>query len=87
MEKFTFFFTKFQIKGFSLRTQLLQPPHSLPNMYERFCAKKETDWTAGKKRPQPFSLIRRIVENKSVCGHVASSSLSKKGDHGPHVYN
>ena len=67
MEKFTFFFTKFQIKGFSLRTQLLRPPHSLPNMYERFCAKKETDWTAGKKRPQPFSLIGQIVENKSVC--------------------
>ena len=68
MEKFTFFFTKFKIKDFSVRTQLLPPPHSLPNMSGRFYAKNEADWTAGKKGPQPFHLIGRIVENKSVCG-------------------
>ena len=75
MEKFTFFFTKFQIKGFSLRTQLLRPPHSLPNMSGRFYARNEADWTAGKKEPRPFSLIRRIVENKSVCEHIGKASV------------
>ena len=67
MEKFTFFFTKFKIKDFSVRTQLLPPPHSLPNMSGRFYAKNEADWTAGKKGPQPFHLIGQIMENKSVC--------------------
>ena len=66
MEKFTFFFTKFKIKDFSERTQLLPPPHSLPNMSGRFYAKNEADWTAGKKGPQPFHLIGQIMENKSV---------------------
>ena len=66
MEKITFFFTKFQIKGFSLRIQTLIPHHSLPNMSGRFYARNEADWTAGKKGPRPFSLIRRMEENKSV---------------------
>ena len=46
--KFYIFFTKFKIKDFSLRTQLLPPPHSLPNMSGRFYARNEADWTAGK---------------------------------------
>ena len=70
MENFTFFFTKFKIKDFSVRTQLLPPPHSLPNMSGRFYAKNEADWTAGKKGPQPFHLIGQIMENKSVCSHA-----------------
>ena len=73
MEKFTFFFTKFKIKDFSVRTQLLPPPHSLPNMSGRFYAKNEADWTAGKKGPQPFHLIRQIMENKSVCVVIIAS--------------